>query len=162
MLNHKIFFNKKDAINITPFLDIMLILFIVIIVVSSFSFKKNEINNEQLLKQISILKKKIIVLKQKNNLLKNENLVLKQQVSLNKNSLKEIKDLIDYCTFNISVFENYVKIDNKTYSIKKFFNLIKKGFIKKVNFSVKKTDAAKHTYIKIKNNLKKLGWEFND
>ena len=29
-------FKKKDAINITPFLDIMLVLFVIIIVVASF------------------------------------------------------------------------------------------------------------------------------
>jgi len=156
-------FKKKDAINITPFLDIMLVLFVIIIVVASFGRNNAQLKKvkEDLLLKIKVLERKIKNLQKENDkLIKNNNL-LTQQIFQEKNFVNQAKIILNQCTLEVEVMDDYLKIKDKKYSFDEFINLAKNGFIKNASFYIKKTHTASTFYKKLKEDLQKIGFEFD-
>ncbi len=163
MLQNNLFSKKRDAINITPFLDIMLVLFVVIIVVSS--FKENFLSKkkeELLFKKINMLQKQVSFLKEENTKLLKKNNFLREQVSQKNFLLKQTQEVLNKCTLEVKVLDNYLKIGNTRYSLAEFLNLAENGFVKNANFYIKKTKNAENFYEVLKNKLKKIGFKFTN
>jgi len=156
------FFAKKDAINITPFLDIMLVLFVVIIVVAFFNDKGLKQKNEILFSKMNELKKQLDFLRKENTLLHNKNKILLLSQEQNSFFQKKSKEMLSKCILNVNVMDNYVEIGNTKYSINQFISLTKNGFVKNANFYIKKTPSAENFYKKLKEKLKKLGFSFKN
>jgi len=158
MLNK--FFGKRDAINITPFLDIMLVLFVVIIVVASFDDKNFEKENKNLLLKIDKLEKQLNLLHKKNNLLKSKNKILLKQISQNKFFINASKEVMSECVVDVNVMDNYLEVGNKKYSLDDFMELAKTGLIRHTSFRIKRTESAEKFYKKLKTELKSIGFTF--
>jgi len=156
------FFAKKDAINITPFLDIILVLFVIIIVAASFKEDTNKSKKKELFLKINFLEKQLDNLKKENAELLEKNRFLKKQVLQREMFVNKSKEVLNKCVIDVDVMDNHLKIGNKQYSFKEFLELAKNGFIKNANFYIKKTQSAKSFYKKLREELKELGFTFKN
>jgi len=163
------FFAKKDVINITPFLDIMLVLFIVIIVAASFKSNYNSLKEQKKLGELVIKLKKLerekrllqsLNQKLKGNLQEiekeNKNLMLKNSVLTKEN--KKIKNFVSQFTMKVIIYQDFLTINGVKYSFKDFKALVSNGIIKKVQFYYSKDEKSIYNYRKLNVFLNKLGW----
>jgi len=166
------FFTKRDAINITPFLDIMLVLFVIIIVVASFNnynFLKEQKKLKELVVKIKKLEKEKELLqlfnqkfKVKLQKLKNENksLILKNRTLIREN--ENIKKFISQFTMKVIIYQDFLTINGIEYSFKDFKSLVKNGLIKRVQFYYSKDEKSIDNYKKLNQFLDKLGWDLGN
>lgn len=155
-------FKKKDAINITPFLDIMLVLFVVIIVAASFKEDANKSKEKELFLKISFLEKQLDNLKKENIELLKENSFLKKQVLQKEIFVNKSKEILSKCVLDVNVMDNYLEVGGNKYSAEQFLSLARSGLIKNANFYIKKTNAAEAFYEDLKEKLKKIGFTFKN
>jgi len=167
MLQNNLFFRKRDVINITPFLDIMLVLFVVIIVVASFRNNYSSVMVEQKkLKELKVIIKK---LREENNLLKdkikkikheNRHLKLKNNFLIKEN--KNFRKLINKFTVRVVIYKNFLTINGIKYSFKDFRKFIKNGIINKVQFYYSRDKKSIDNYNRLNKFLNELGWSFKN
>jgi len=151
------FFKKKDAINIAPFLDIMLVLFVIIIVVASFN--NRDTTNLETQKKLKELITKVKKLEKENKELIAKNKALAQEnYALNKRQ-KDIKKFMSNLTVKVILYEDYIKINNVKYSYKDFKNLVKNRIIQKLDIYYASDKKSLERIKEIKNFLKKMGWD---
>jgi biopolymer transport protein ExbD len=145
------FFTKKDAINITPFLDIMLVLFIIIIVVASF-------NNYDSLKEQKKLEELVVKIKKLEK--ENKNLILKNSALTKEN--KKIKNFVSQFTMKVIIYQDFLTINGVEYSFEDFKSLVKNGIIKRVQFYYYKDEKSINNYKKLNQFLDKFGWDLKN
>jgi len=163
------FFKKKDVINITPFLDIMLVLFVIIIVAASFtSSNVNKNKEKQLLSKISELKKQNFDLKKLDKKLKKEIVELKKiNKTLNKQRLalfnenKNLKKIIAASAVQVKIYSNFLELNGIKYNFNDLKKMIEKGIIKRVKFYYAKDKKAIENYKEINKFLDELGWDIH-
>jgi len=146
------FFAKKDAINITPFLDIMLVLFVVIIVASSFKSNYNSLKEQKQLEELVVKIKKLEK--------ENKNLILKNKALTKEN--QNIKNFVSKFVMKVIIYQDFLTINGVEYSFEDFKSLVKNGIIKKVQFYYSKDGKSINNYKKLNQFLKKVGWDLGN
>lgn len=122
---------KKININVVPLIDILLVLFVVILVVSNFDDINNSVDVKKLQKKVEALEAYSKKLKSENRELRD--IKIDKQINMNvridgdlyivnnkKLSFKELKNILSYFN-NYTLSVNYDKKDVNSYNILKDF-----------------------------------------
>lgn len=156
------FLTKKDAINITPFLDIMLVLFVIIIVVASFNNNFDSLKEKEEFKNLMVEVKRLNKEKKSlqlfNEKLRKENKTLKVKNNFLTKENRNMKQFLNQFTMKIIIYPSFLTINGVEYNFKDFKLLVRHGIIKKVQFYYSKDAKSIRNYRKLNAFLNKLDW----